>query len=163
MPEIKEKEETRPVGRPSTYDPKYCEMVIAHMTKGLSFESFAGVIDSTKQSLYRWREAHEEFRDAVDQAFSKCQIFWETHGVDGLYAQTERDADGNSTSRSMNATVWKFNMQNRFGWSDKIETKQTMVKTQKFKIGWSDDGSDTADSSKENTATKEDPKLEEKI
>ena len=32
--------ERNPVGRPTKYKPEYCEMLIEHMSEGLSFESF---------------------------------------------------------------------------------------------------------------------------
>lgn len=112
---------SNPVGRPSEYNPDYCQQVIKHMSTGLSFESFAGKLLISKQTLYRWRKEYPEFSDAVDCGFNACQLFWETQGVDGLYSSSSRDSEGNSTSKSMNAPVWKFNMQNRFKWRESSE------------------------------------------
>lgn len=59
------KKEPNPVGRPSKYDPKYCELLIEHMKNGASFESFAGRIGIWKEALYNWTKKHEEFSNAL--------------------------------------------------------------------------------------------------
>lgn len=122
--------ETRPVGRPSTYNENYCEMVIKHMEQGYSIESFAGVIDVHKDTIYEWKKHHEEFSDAVKKGVAKSQLFWEQLGIKGTmglpvkYKEKVRDADGNvieveKTSANFNPTCWIFNMKNRFNWTDR--------------------------------------------
>ena len=69
-------------GRPTDYKEEYCEMLIAHMSKGFSFESFAGVIGAAKQTIYNWLEANPEFMDAKNAAFEKSRLFWEGVGID---------------------------------------------------------------------------------
>jgi hypothetical protein len=39
-------------------------MLIEHMTKGLSFESFSAVINVNRDTLYNWEKSHEMFFDA---------------------------------------------------------------------------------------------------
>lgn len=59
-------EQKRPVGRPTTYKPEYCQMLIEHMSQGFSFENF-GLSCKPKVhrgTLYDWIDAHEEFADA---------------------------------------------------------------------------------------------------
>lgn len=53
-----------PVGRPSLYKPEYCKMLIEHMSKGFSFESFAADVNCTRSTLYEWRDQNQEFSDA---------------------------------------------------------------------------------------------------
>lgn len=110
----------RSPGQPSKYDPKYCDALTEHMAKGLSFETFAAVVGVHRDTLYEWVKAHPEFAEAKEEAFSKCQLFWEQQGVNGLYSVTEYNEKGKpESSKSINATVWIFNMKNRFKWRDK--------------------------------------------
>lgn len=117
------------LGRPTVYDPKYCEMLIDHMAEGLSFESFGGVIGVHKDTLFQWVKKHEEFADSKKIATEKSRIFWERLAIDNLInksdSETNSDKSGWSKSRSLNATTWIFNMKNRFGWRDKSEVQET--------------------------------------
>lgn len=140
-------------GRPTDYKPEFCQMVIDHMASGLSFESFAGIVECHKSSLYEWQAKHPEFSDAVSLAFSKCKVFWESKGIDGLETIHSRDKEGGSFSKSMNATIWKFNMQNRFGWADKVETKNENKEVKDFKVGWGDEQNNQADASKQDATS----------
>lgn len=120
--------ESKPVGRPSKYKLEYCEMLIEHMSKGLSFESFAGLVSVSRESLYEWQKVHPEFSDTVKEAKEKCRLFWEQQGIEGLYSTTEYDEKGKpSSSKSINASVWIFNMKNRFRdqWHDKQQIEHS--------------------------------------
>jgi hypothetical protein len=100
-------------GRPTKYHKKYCEQLIAWMTKGLSFEAFAGDLQVSKQTLYTWLKKHPEFVDAKSIGTGKSNAFWEKIGVAGVTGKLP----GFQTS------AWIFNMKNRFGWRDKQEIK----------------------------------------
>lgn len=101
-------------GRPTTYLPEYCAMLVEHQAKGLSFESFAAVIRVSRDTLYEWAKVHEEFSDAKKEAQSQCLLFWETAGVGGMWSTA---GPGNT---NLNTAVWIFNMKCRFRdqWSD---------------------------------------------
>lgn len=107
-------------GRPTLYKLEYCDRLIEHMGKGLSFEAFAGLIGVSKQTLYDWEKTHAEFLDAKHRATEACRYWWEKQGVDGLFTETTRDGR-ESTTRSINARIWEINMKNRFKWKDRIE------------------------------------------
>lgn len=113
------------VGRPTKYKKEYCELLIEHMTKGLSFESFGGVIGTHKKCLYDWAEKYPEFSYAKELGTEKSRLFWEEQGVEGLWVTTERNGNIVKT-KSMNAAVWRMNMMNRFRWSDKVD-QETQV------------------------------------
>jgi hypothetical protein len=113
-------------GRPTDYKPEYCDMLIDHMGQGYSFESFAGLVDVARSTIYEWVENQPDFSDAKSTAFEKSRLFWEKAGIDGLFSETEYDEKGKPTkSRSLNSTVWIFNMKNRFKdeWREKQEIK----------------------------------------
>lgn len=123
--EIKKKsiKETVKVGRPTKYKEEYCQMLIDHMSEGLSFESFAGLIEVNVDTLHEWVKTHELFSDAKKIAFNKSLIFWERLGIDHILNISESESQGegysSSRSKSLNAAVWVFNMKNRFKWRDK--------------------------------------------
>lgn len=112
-----------PVGRPSKYDPKFCDMLIEHMAEGYSFETFAAKIDVNQDTLHEWAKVHKDFSESKKIAFAKCQIFWERLGINHILNSSEKDEMGNSRSVSLNTGAWIFNMKNRFKWTDRVEVQ----------------------------------------
>lgn len=115
--------EKNPIGRPSKYKPEYCQMLIDHMSQGLSFESFAAVINISRDTLFEWSKEHDDFSYSKKIAFDNCQLFWEKLGIDNILNVSESESFGEgqskSSSKSLNASAWIFNMKNRFKWKDK--------------------------------------------
>ena len=111
-----------PVGRPSAYKPEYCNMLIDHMATGLSFESFAGLVRASKQTIYDWCSNNKEFLDAKEIGFELNRLFWEKLGRDHI---THTDSKFESTPK-LNSSVYIFNLKNRFPkeWRDRTEVKQ---------------------------------------
>lgn len=107
------------MGRPTEYRPEYCQALIEHMEKGLSFEAFAGALGVAKQTLYNWEKLFPEFVDAKEIGIGRARIFWENLGINHVVNQSESFGQGVSQSKSLNASVWIFNMKNRFQWRDK--------------------------------------------
>lgn len=110
--EPKKPKKTRSVRSDSAYDESYCEKLIAHMSEGYSFASFAGVVGVARNTLYKWAQRHPEFQKAKEIASMKCLLHWETIGANSLVTDK---------STSFNSTVWIFNMKNRFGWTDRMQ------------------------------------------
>lgn len=110
-------------GRPTEYKPEFCQMLIDHMIEGYSFESFAAVVDSSRATIYRWREDQIEFRDAFDQAREKCRLFWEKSGIAGM-----------NKGKDFNQAVWAKNISCRFReeWTD--QSKSDVNTTSEIKI-----------------------------
>jgi hypothetical protein len=115
-------------GRPSKYQKKYCKMLIEHMAKGYSFETFGPSIDVAVATTYRWltdeptdseevRANKREFREAKIIAVDKCRLFWEKIGIDGMWSEEK--------GPKLNTSAWIFNMKNRFGWSDRKDSEDT--------------------------------------
>lgn len=128
--EAKPKPEGYVFGRPTEYKPEYCDMLIEHMSKGLSFESFAGVLRMSNKTLYTWAEKQPDFLHAKQVGIDMCRLFWEKLGVEYVINISESHKDGDSSShisKSLNAKVYDINMKNRFGWADKQEIKQELT------------------------------------
>lgn len=92
------------MARPSSFEAKFCKLLIAHMREGFGFESFAGVIDRAPSTIYKWVKEHPDFAEAKELAESHCLLFWEKIGID------------NVRNKEFNTVLWIVNMCNRFGW-----------------------------------------------
>lgn len=106
------------MARPTDYKPEYDEMLITHMSEGMSYESFAGKIGAYKQTLYNWEKSQPTFLDAKREAWEKSRYFWEKIGVGGAVGKVN----------GFNVTAWIFNMKNRFGWRDRTDINVSEVK-----------------------------------
>ncbi len=110
-------DDKKPFGRPSKYDPKYCQMIIDFMKDGKSLTAFAGEIEVNKDTIYEWEKKHPDFTDAINAARNKCAAWWEKQGRDGLFMGHQQG--------SFSQSVWIFNMKARFGYRDKVESEVT--------------------------------------
>ena len=95
------------MGRPTEYRPEFCEMLIAHMAEGGSYESFGAKVNCGKRVLYDWEDAHPDFLQAKETGRAKGQHWWETQARTALNA------------RFFQTGVWAMSMRNMFGWSDR--------------------------------------------
>jgi len=89
-------------GRPSKYQPRFCDIVVQVGQRGGSMVAMAEACDAMRVNLYDWAEQHPEFSSALVRAKQAEQIFWENMGLQGLHADR------------FNAMVWKTSMQARF-------------------------------------------------
>lgn len=96
-------------------------MLIEHMSKGYSYETFGASVDVSRSVVYDWEKVHPAFLDAKRVAFDKCQLWWEQQGQTGLFEEKE--------GPKLNASIWIFNMKNRFQWKDRQESTQTIDQT----------------------------------
>ena len=58
----------RPIGRPTLYDPKYCDTARTFMAQGYSLSALAGELCVDRRSIYDWEKLHPEFKEALAQA-----------------------------------------------------------------------------------------------
>lgn len=112
-----------PAGRPSKYDPAFCETVIASGTEGKTLAEMANDLDIDRATLTNWSEQHPEFFSAVKLGLEKAQAWWEAKGRLATFG----GCDG------FNATAYIFQMKNRFkeDWRDKVETEHSGAVTTK--------------------------------
>lgn len=106
-------------GRPPMYRPEYCQMLIEHMSKGLSFESFAADLHTTRNTLYNWVDNYEDFLNAKEIGIEKCQQFYENLGI--KHAVNYKDGP------TLNTQNYIFQMKNRFLWREKHADEVTQV------------------------------------
>jgi len=118
-------------GRPPKFEPRFCQMLIDHMSQGLSYESFSAVVGTSRSTLYNWEKDFPEFLDAKKIGVECSQLFWEKIGL----AQAVGDKDYGKG----NCASWIFNMKNRFNWTDKQEVATPEDNRKQFKLSYSVD------------------------
>ena len=71
------KPDTKPTGyvfgRPSLYDPAYCERAIEFMSEGYSVTALAGELRVSKDTVYEWIAAHADFSAAIKKGRA-CRV-----------------------------------------------------------------------------------------
>ena len=111
--------EKRPVGRPSLYDPSYCEKVIELGKLGKSVEAIASILEVGTKTLYRWKDEHEEFRHALEVAKEHELRWWEE--IAQGYMLEHKDGE------RLNATIWSRSMAARFPKKYRESVKQEIT------------------------------------
>ena len=96
----------RPVGRPTLYDPSYCDKVVELGALGKSTEQIAGMLGFSLRTIYLWRDTYPEFMQALEEAKAKELHWWEDQAQ--AYMLEHKD------SAKLNATIWSRSMAARF-------------------------------------------------
>lgn len=66
-----------PGGRPSKYQPVYCDEIIELSKEGASEDECAITIGVCPQTFENWKVAHPEFLDACTRASAARKVWWE--------------------------------------------------------------------------------------
>jgi DNA-binding transcriptional regulator YiaG len=102
------------------YDSRFGIKLVEHMSQGLSYQSFAGVIGISKTVLDRWEE-HEEWIEWKNRAIAQGLLYWERM----LHDATTKEA-------LADAKLMIFKLKNMFPdeYKDKVEVEGNMAPTQ---------------------------------
>lgn len=65
-----------PGGRPTDYDPSYCQIAIDYMKDGKHAIQLAAHLGVSKATLYNWANEHAEFLDALNSARTASTAAW---------------------------------------------------------------------------------------
>jgi hypothetical protein len=90
------------MGRPTLYQPEFCDDVIALGKEGKSLAQMCAHFDIARSTIDAWAEANAEFSEALNRAKTHCQAWWEEKGMSGM------------EKPGFNAAVWKKSMEARF-------------------------------------------------
>lgn len=96
-------------GRPTKYTPMMCRKVIEIMAGGKSRGNAATLMGVTEATFYGWMDLHEEFLKAVKIGDQLSELWWMTMGQLNIH------------NKEFNSTLYMMQMQNRFGWSRRLE------------------------------------------
>lgn len=92
-----------PAGRPSGYDPAYCESVIEHGKLGMSPAEIAAELGHPRTTMLSWADVHPEFSTALKHARDLSLAWWERQAREGL-----------GKGAAFNAALWKHAIAGRF-------------------------------------------------
>lgn len=121
------------VGRPTKYQPEFCEDLIQHMEGGFSLESFAAKLRVSKNTVYSWVKQFPEFQDAFEQGQALRFAFFERVGIDGIFDRETKSVDEDTgipviEKKKVNAALYKLFMSNLFGWTtEKKESNENVT------------------------------------
>jgi len=121
------------MARPSKYKDNFPNLLLDHMGKGFSFESFAALVGVTEETIHDWTRSKladgtdnprykAEFSESKKEGLIKARLFWERIGVNmtlGMPLTWIDDKGVEHKTEKYNVTAWIFNMKNRFGWRDR--------------------------------------------
>jgi len=93
-------------GRPTLYDPSYCDEVRALGALGKSVEQISTKLGVSLRVLYDWKEKYPEFLHALDDAKIAEQTWWEEQAQ--AYMLESKDGP------KLNASIWSRSMAARF-------------------------------------------------
>ena len=114
-----EETQKRLVGRPSLYDSSFCDEVVELGRKGKSVEQIASILNVSLRTMYSWRDAHEEFLHALDDAKTYEQAWWEEQAAAYMVENKESDR--------LNASLWSRSMAARFPKKYRESVKQEIT------------------------------------
>lgn len=76
----------RKVGRPTKYDPAFCDKVIEVGSYGGWLSEMAEACDVHRSTMDEWAAEHPEFSEALTRAKQKAQAWFEKEGREGMRA-----------------------------------------------------------------------------
>ena len=100
-----------PAGRPTKYDPAFCEQAIDFLAQGYSVTAFAGSIRVARSTVYLWAEEHPEFSDALNIGQATSALWWEDR-----LRHTAATGEGNAAS-----SIFALKNRAQEDWRDKHE------------------------------------------
>ena len=112
-------EETKPFGRPTLYDPAYCDRVRELGALGKSVEQISYNLGVSLRVMYDWKDKYVDFLHALDDAKMAEQNWWE----DQAQAYMLEHKDG----AKLNASIWSRSMAARFPKKYRESVKQEIT------------------------------------
>lgn len=106
-------------GRPTDYDPAFCEDVIRLGRQGKSIEQIAYRLFVAVSTMYKWRDEHPEFSEALALAKEHEQAYWEDLAEQHIVETKE--------GPRLNATIWSRSMAARFPKKYREQVKQEIT------------------------------------
>jgi hypothetical protein len=104
-------ESRRKIGRPTDYDPAFCDSVIALGMEGAGKAEIAYTLGVVRQTLDDWAKRHPRFLDAMSRAREAAAGWWAEQGRKGFLL-----------GKQFNAQAYSFQVRNRFPgeWQERV-------------------------------------------
>jgi transposase-like protein len=112
-------ETLKPFGRPTLYDPAYCDQVRELGALGKSYEQISSNLGVSLRVMYDWRDKYENFLHALEDAKVLEQTWWEEQAQ--AYMLEHKDG------AKLNASIWSRSMAARFPKKYRESVKQEIT------------------------------------
>ena len=109
-------------GRPTKYDPKFCEIAIEVMGRGFSKTALAGHIGVSRDTLLEWSKEHPKFSGAIKI------------GSAGRVCILERDLLAAENGPTVTSRIFALKNADPEEWSDKPGERDVSEKS--FTVRW---------------------------
>ena len=110
MPNSNKSDSIKALPKQSRYKPEYCDKLIAHMSKGLSIDTFGATVNVSRATIYEWASRHREFAEAKEKAIQKAQDFMESRLMAKISGQELKGVD----VKKIDTTCLIFALKTRF-------------------------------------------------
>ena len=107
------------LGRPTLYDPAYCDLVVELGGKGKSVEQIATFMGVSLRVIYLWRDTYSDFMHALEDAKAAEMNWWEEQAQ--AYMLEHKDG------AKLNASIWSRSMAARFPKKYRESVKQEIT------------------------------------
>lgn len=102
-------------GRPTTYNPEFCEMIYSYLEQGFSVLAASAKCGFSKKTCYNWMDEHPEFLHAVKDGQAAAAAWWEERLM-----KIADGGDGNAT-----AAIFGVKNRSRDEYQDKVVQEHT--------------------------------------
>lgn len=103
------------MGRPTKYDPRFCDEARRIMAQGFSVKAFAGQIGVNVQTVYNWMNQYPDFFDAIKDGQAAAAEWWER-----TLMQVAATGEGSAA-----AAIFGVKNRSQEEWKDKVEQDHT--------------------------------------
>jgi transposase-like protein len=70
-------DEPRGRGRPTKYDPAYCDEIVEFMSQGYSATAYAGSLGVSRSTIDNWAKEYPDFMEALNAGKGRRLVYWE--------------------------------------------------------------------------------------
>jgi len=93
---------------------EFCKKLPTYFMQGQSQAEVCSSLNISQQTFMNYRKMYPILEDAYQLAITHAEAYWTRRGKDGTFGDGE-----------VNAPLYKFQMTNRFGWGEKVQTEVT--------------------------------------
>ena len=108
-----------PVGRPTKYDPAFCDKARELGANGYSREMISAELNVSWSTLLGWVESHPDFQEALEDAKTLEMVFFEKLAIQHLVERPQGDR--------LNTGLWSRSMAARFPKKYRENSKMEVV------------------------------------
>ncbi|CAL9993541.1 hypothetical protein VPHD81_0133 [Vibrio phage D81] len=109
-------------GQPEKYTKEWADKIAKDLPdmfkNGESHAEVCAALRMSKNSFYKACEISSDFKEAYEMGTLLSEAWWQKLGRAGSAGQVK-----------IQPITWKFNMQNRFGWAEKMDQTQNVSAT----------------------------------